>query len=100
MIVVAGTVRVRSDRRTEALRAAAAMVAATEAEPGCRRYRFYADLEDPDTFFLFEEWESEEALARHFQTEHMRVFRAELPSLLAGGADVRRYVVSSSSPMM
>ena len=95
MTVVAGTVRVRPEKRDEAIRVAQTMAKATQAESGCRAYRFYADLEDPSVFFIFEEWESDEALGAHFQTEHMRVFQAALPGLVAGPMDIRFYSVAS-----
>jgi quinol monooxygenase YgiN len=99
MIVIAGTVSVRPERRDDAVRLALRMAAATRAEPGCVEYRFFADLEDPNRFFLFEHWESDEALARHFQTPHMAEFRQHLPGLLAGPSTVRRYTVSDVAPM-
>jgi quinol monooxygenase YgiN len=91
MIILAVTAVVKPEQREEALRAALAMGTATRAEPGCVAYRFYADLEDPNRFFLFEEWENEEALARHGETEHMRVFRERLPVVLAAPLVVKRY---------
>jgi quinol monooxygenase YgiN len=99
VIVVAGTVSIRPERREEAVAVAREMARATRAEPGCISYRFYADLEDPTTFFVFEEWESEAALGRHFETEHMRVFQSRLPGLLAGAMGIKRYVVGSASAM-
>jgi quinol monooxygenase YgiN len=99
MIVIAGTVAVRPDKRDEAVRAALAMAEATRREPGCITYRFSADLADPNSIYIFEEWESGDALARHFQTEHMRIFRAGLPGLLAGPSTVKRYEVASVSTM-
>lgn len=99
MIVIAGTVAVRPERRDDAVHAARAMAIATRREPGCRAYGFHADLDDPNLFLVFEEWESEEALARHFGTEHMAAFRSELPGLLAGPPRLTRYIVSSADPM-
>jgi quinol monooxygenase YgiN len=99
MTVVAGTVRVRPEKRDEAIRVALAMAKATQAESGCRTYRFYADLEDPAVFFIFEEWESEEALGAHFRTEHMAAFQAALPGLVAGPPDIRFYTVASARSM-
>ena len=69
MIVIAGTIPIKPERREEAKQLALQMAAATHAEAGCLTYQFYADLADPNTFFIFEEWESEEALQRHFQLE-------------------------------
>ena len=100
MIVVAGSVPVRPDRRDEAVRVALTMAEATRAEKGCLSYRFYADLADPNTFLIFEEWESDEALATHFATEHMRVFREALPGLVGGAPAIHRYVVSEKVRMM
>ena len=99
MIIIAGTVTVKQGLRDEAMRAASDMVEATRAEPGCRAYAFYADLQDPHTFFLFEEWESEEALQRHFATPHMAAFRAHLPGLLAAPIAIKRYAVASAVTM-
>jgi quinol monooxygenase YgiN len=99
VIIVAGTVALEAGQRNAAIRVARTMAAATVKEPGCLRYRFYADLDDEHTFFVYEEWESEEALARHFQTEHMRAFQAELPALVAGALDIRRYAATALSAM-
>ncbi len=99
MTVVTGKVLVRPERRQDAIRAALAMAEATRKEQGCITYQFSADLEDPNTILIFEEWESDEALAHHFQTEHMRVFRQQLPGLLAGPSAIKRYSVESVSAM-
>jgi len=99
MIVIAGSVRVKPERREEALRAAVRMMEATRAEPGCRAYRFSADLVDPALVHVFEEWESDEALAAHFGSPHMAEFQRVLPDVLAGGMDFRRYTVTSAQAM-
>ena len=99
MIVVAGAVRVRPERRAEAVRVAVAMAEATRAEPGCLSYRFAADLGDPNTLLVFEEWEDDASLARHFETEHMASFRRAVPDLVAGPAAIRRYVVDQVATM-
>jgi quinol monooxygenase YgiN len=99
MIVIAGKVAVRPDRRDEAVRVALAMADATRKEAGCIAYQFSADLADPNTVFIFEEWENAEVLARHFQTEHLRAFRAELPGLVAGPSTIKRYEIAAVSAM-
>jgi len=99
MIVVAGTVAVRPETREDAVRAALAMARATTEEPGCISYRFFTDLTDPNTFLIFEEWASDEALAKHFQTPHMAAFQRELPRFLAGGLAIKRYEVASVAAM-
>jgi len=99
MIVIAATARIRPEARAKAERAARAMAAASRREAGCVAYRFGADLEDPAVLHVFEEWESQDALARHFQTEHMRVFQAQLAEILAEAPAIRRYVVESAGPL-
>jgi quinol monooxygenase YgiN len=99
MIVIAGTIPIKPEHREEARQLAIQMAKATQAEAGCLSYQFYADLADPNTFFIFEEWESEDALNRHFQTEHMKNFQQQAPKLLAGKANAKKYTVQSSTPL-
>jgi len=68
MLVIAGRIRVKPERREDAVRLALDVSRETVKEAGCRSYRFYADLEDPGLFFLFEEWDGPDALAQHFAT--------------------------------
>src|SRR5262245_53417347 len=99
MIVIAGSVKVKAERREQALAAALRMMEATQAEPGCHAYRFSTDLRDPTLVHVFEEWESEEALGQHFASPHMAEFQRVLPEVLAGGLDFRRYTVASVAAM-
>jgi hypothetical protein len=55
--------------------------------------------ERPNLFFIFEEWDSEEALQKHFQTEHMKKFLQQAPSLLAGKVNAKKYTVTVASPL-
>lgn len=91
MIIIAGELKVKPEHREEAVQAALRMAQVSQAEPGCIDYQFYADLQAPDTFFLFEAWETEEALTAHGQTEHMAEFRQHLPKLLAEDVSLKRY---------
>jgi len=99
MIVIAGEVRVRPDKREQVQRAAQEMMAATLREPGCRAYRFSAALDDPNHIFIFEEWESLDALGAHFQSPHMATFQALLPGVLAGAPALTRYEVTDKATM-
>ncbi|MEW6300621.1 MAG: putative quinol monooxygenase [Thermodesulfobacteriota bacterium] len=99
MIVIAGTIPVKAEHREEAQRLALWMAEETRKEAGCLTYCFYADLADPNTFFIFEEWESEDALQRHFQTEHMKQFQQQAPKLLAGKVRAKKYTVASAAAL-
>ncbi len=95
MIIVAGDVLVRADKREEALALAGWFAEQSELEGGCISYRFYTSIADPNVFHIFEEWETAVALATHFQTPHMAEFNAQLPNYLAGEPDVKEYEVSA-----
>ena len=100
MLVLAGTVKVKPEKRSEAVRAALKMAKASQAEPGCRAYAFYADLEDPNTVLIFECWESDAALQAHFQSPHMAEFNAAIAGFLAALPSFDRYEVSAVNKMM
>ncbi len=99
MIVVAGTATINPDKWDEAVQQAQQMSATTEAENGCISYRIYVNPTKRNTFFIFEEWETEEALRRHFQTPHLQAFNVYLSSVLTGGLNIKRYTVSEVSPL-
>lgn len=99
MLVVAGRIAVKPERREDAVRLALEVAAATRAEPGCLSYRFYADLEDPGTFFIFEEWRDQTALDGHFTTPHMATFLEHVGGLVAAPPTITRYEVACAGPM-
>lgn len=80
MIVVAGDIFIHEGKRAEAIAAMVAVARATQQEAGCRRYNFYADLEDEHRFLVYEEWESQAHLDAHLSVDnppaHMVAFRA------------------------
>lgn len=93
MIIVHGKFPVKSEMRSTAIEMMERMSDASKAEDGCISYEFYVGLSDPDTFLLFQEWDSMEALQSHFETDHMEEFLKDLPSILAGEVATRRYEV-------
>ena len=99
MIVIAGSIPIKPEHREEARQLVLEMAKATQAEAGCLAYQFYADLSDPNTFFIFEEWESEEALNRHFQTEHMKNLQQQMPKILAGKVNAKKYTIESAAAL-
>jgi quinol monooxygenase YgiN len=99
VIIITGLVAVRAEMREEAVALGRWMAEETERESGCVRYRFYADLADPNLFLLFEEWETEAALRAHFQTPHMARFTAALPGIVGAPPVITRYEISGKGPL-
>jgi quinol monooxygenase YgiN len=91
--------RFDSDTLAHALDAIRPVVEATRQEPGNVAYRYYRDLDDPTTLFLFEEWESEDALEQHFQMPYVIDFVAAMASYGILDAAVHRYEVGEKSQM-
>ena len=71
MIAVQGDFIIKEGQRDTAIAAMRAVSKATEQnEPGCIRYRFYPDLEEPLHFLLYEEWESLAHLQTHLSQDN------------------------------
>jgi quinol monooxygenase YgiN len=96
MIVVVGRVRTDADKRTELVRIGQAVASASRAEPGCISYRLYEDTEIENEFVFVEEWESSEALQRHFATSHIGEFMQAIPATIVAPPDVKFHTIASS----
>jgi quinol monooxygenase YgiN len=99
MLVVSGEFVIDDADREAGLAAAVEMAHATRKEPGCRSYGFYTDVEDPARIRVFEEWESGDALERHFRTPHMAEFRAALGRIKMLRGEVWRYEVADRTKL-
>ena len=78
MIVVTGVFELDPQHVARLKEAAGIMAQATRQEDGCQAYAFWQDIEKPTRFRVYEEWDSQDALDAHFETEHMQVWRAAL----------------------
>jgi len=96
MIVVVGRVVSDTDKRDELIGVAQAVAQASREEQGCLGYRFYEDTEQPNEFVFVEEWADQQALERHFATEHIAAFMAAVPATLAAPPAVKFHTVASS----
>ena len=80
MIVVQGELIYKQGKRDEAIAAMTKVAKATQQEAGCIRYNFYADLENPNKFIVYEKWASRGHLEVHLSAfnppTHMVEFRA------------------------
>jgi quinol monooxygenase YgiN len=99
VIVIAGRMTIDPQKLEHALSVIRPVVAQTIEEPGNVSYRYYADLDDPSTLFIFEEWKSEEALGDHFAMPYMVDFLDKLPALGITSAAVHRYSVTDKTLM-
>ena len=49
----------------------------TVKEPGCIDYSIYQSVEDSTVLFIAETWKNEGELAKHGETEHLKIHAAE-----------------------
>ena len=99
MLVIAGTIRIDPTKRDEAAKAALAIMKETHKEEGNLAYAFSADLEDEGLIYIFEKWESQEALDFHFKTPHMAEFQATIGTLGVKDMKVEKYEISSKGSL-
>ena len=78
MILVTGTVQLPEGGLEKLLPAAKTMMDKTRKEDGCISYAYSQDLVDPSLMHVAEAWRDREALAAHFETPHMAVWRAAI----------------------
>ena len=96
MIVVVGRVQTDTDRRGALIRIGQTVAEASRQEAGCISYRVYEDTERETEFVFVEEWESREALQRHFTTPHVREFMQAIRDTLVAPPDVKFHTISST----
>jgi quinol monooxygenase YgiN len=96
MIVVVGRTKTDAAKREAFVRVGQAVAAASRAEEGCISYRVYEDTEIENEFVFVEEWDSDEALKRHFATAHVREFLQAIPATIIAPPDVKFHTIASS----
>ena len=68
-----------------------AVIEPSRAEAGCEAYELHRSSEDPALWFMYEVWASQEALAAHFETPHLKQLVAQCAELLDGPMDLRPF---------
>ena len=99
-LVISGSIVIDPAQVERARELLAPLLLATRAEEGCLAYGFYADLDDPGTFRVYEEWESAEANAAHSASAHLAEFMAGIAELDVRSVRLDRYEVAGAQRIM
>lgn len=99
MIVVTGTIRIPSGSLASALPAMAAMIDASRNEPGCLSYSYSLDVLDDGLIHVNEAWQSDEALAAHFETTHLKHWRNQFAKLGISERNLVKLTIAESQPV-
>jgi len=98
-IVIAAQVDLDPALRAEALVKAKPHIDAALAQPGCIAYDWSADSSNPVRVNVFEEWESEEALASHFAGPAYSGMLNHVGQFGLTGATSKKYRVDAEGPV-
>jgi quinol monooxygenase YgiN len=90
MIFSSIRMRVFPEKRKELSQTIASLVQSIRTQKGCRHCIFRYNLEDENELCLFGEWENEEALAGHLESDLFKVFLGAT-SLLRSPHEIKLY---------
>ena len=96
MLLIVGTFRLPPENLERARPIMARMVAASRAEDGCIDYGYAEDVLEPGLIHVKEMWRDQDALDRHFGSEHLKMWRAAWPELGIGQRNLRVYDVGEA----
>jgi quinol monooxygenase YgiN len=98
-VLIAAQLYLEPAGRDRALKSAQPWIDGALAQPGCVHYDWSADLGDPERINVFEEWESEEALAAHFAGPQYAGMVAHLGSSGLLRAASKKYRIDAEGPV-
>jgi quinol monooxygenase YgiN len=98
-IVQYATIPIKPDEQKAAIEALSALGEASREEEGVVEYRVTTDVDDESTVRIIEEYENEDAVNAHSQSEHYGVFRKKVGDFAAGPIQLYKYTVSEKSQL-
>jgi len=91
MITVVAKNTIITEKYDEIIVLCKELVEETRKEDGCIKYEMHQDVNDKAILTMIEEWESQEALDKHMQSEHFTRIVPLLGSLMAAETDMNVY---------
>jgi len=98
-IVIAAQIDLDPAQRADALTSSKVHIDAALAQEGCNHYEWSADGNDPARVNVFEEWDSEEALAAHFAGPAYAGMRDHIGQFGMTGAASKKYRIDAEGPV-
>ncbi|MGB0937339.1 MAG: putative quinol monooxygenase [Colwellia sp.] len=75
MINLTATIQAKAGEAKQIKSALLDLVKLTHQEEGVIQYQLFIDSEDDHCFYMIEKWQSQEALEKHFASEHFQSFQ-------------------------
>jgi quinol monooxygenase YgiN len=95
MLVITGTVRIPEGKVNELVPIMTDVIENSRKEKGCLLYAFSLDVLEPTLLRISERWETQEDLAAHAQSEHVKRWRKEGVELGVHDRQLKLHEVSS-----
>jgi quinol monooxygenase YgiN len=93
MIVVSAMITIAEGKGDEYVAHFAKLAPMVRKDPGCLTYVLHRMIGSPDKFFVFEQYENEDAIKLHGSTPHFLAYRQATGHLVTG-RDVSRWLVT------
>ncbi len=78
MLTLIAMIKAKPENRRLVREKCLCMLEPTRKEEGCVNYDFHDDNDDENIFVFIENWENEEALEKHGESEHLKKFKQSL----------------------
>jgi quinol monooxygenase YgiN len=88
---VVARIKARAETVSEVRELLSSLVEPTRKESGCIIYELLQNTEDPTDFTFVEEWETNEALAIHLASDHLKAIGPKLEPFVTDLPDIRTY---------
>ncbi|MGN6242345.1 MAG: putative quinol monooxygenase [Motilibacteraceae bacterium] len=82
LLTIIAFMKAAPGKESELKAALESLIEPTSQEAGYVNYDLHQSIEDPGTFFFYENWESADHLDAHLQTPHLVDFAGRIPELL------------------
>ena len=95
MIIVKGSIPVKTAHREEAVDLVQRLARASRDEHGCLAYEVYIQADAPEVIMVWQQWSDLDALETHFASDHVDSFLDAIPDLIEGQVTSARFDVSA-----
>lgn len=95
MIIVKGSIPVRTEDRSEALALVQELARESRHERGCLVYDVLVQADAPEVIVLWQQWSCLEALEQHFASSHVDAFLDAIPDYIEGDVTSARFEVQA-----
>jgi len=91
MITIIAKHIIQEDKTTAFRSLAEELIVETHKETGCIEYSLFEDIDHKNILTFIEEWESKEAIEKHFNSNHFTRIVPQMKALLSTSPEINLY---------